>query len=327
MGCLKIPYQEKKYESCLRVAYSSVQETEKKRSKYYPFGLTMSGISSNAAGASESKKKFQGQELAHKEFSDGSGLEMYEFKWRMDDPQTGRFWQVDPLADKYVYNSPYAFSENKVTVHRELEGLEAEYIFQKAKEEIASTFQGAANWIDNTISYFTKSESSTVVATTPISTTSVGSSVTTNTNTNLGGNMSFLLYNNTNKGNNEPLTKTTTIVTAETKTDIRVAGVTVTNKTGLTNTGVASNETGVKANVVIQGVPATVGGSVSKNTNGQTVGKVEGTTNIPGSVAQGTAQVQYSTNGKQQSTSLGVGGQVTTGKTTTKSVFGITFTW
>lgn len=38
MGCLKIPYQEKKYESCLRIAYSSVQETEKKRSKYYPIG-------------------------------------------------------------------------------------------------------------------------------------------------------------------------------------------------------------------------------------------------------------------------------------------------
>jgi hypothetical protein len=40
-------------------------------------------------------------------------------------PQTGRFWQADPLADEYVYNSPYAFSENKVTAHVELEGLEA----------------------------------------------------------------------------------------------------------------------------------------------------------------------------------------------------------
>jgi hypothetical protein len=30
------------------------------------------------------------------------------------------------LAEKYVYNSTYAFSENKVTSHRELEGLEAE---------------------------------------------------------------------------------------------------------------------------------------------------------------------------------------------------------
>jgi hypothetical protein len=45
--------------------------------------------------------------------------------------QTGRFWQIDPLAEKYDYNSTYAFSENKVTSHVELEGLEAEsYIYR-----------------------------------------------------------------------------------------------------------------------------------------------------------------------------------------------------
>ncbi len=32
---------------------------------------------------------------------------------------------IDPLAEKFVYNSPYAFSENKVISHFELEGLEA----------------------------------------------------------------------------------------------------------------------------------------------------------------------------------------------------------
>jgi RHS repeat-associated protein len=91
---------------------------------YYPFGLTMAGISSQAAGGLENKIKFQKQEFQHKEFSDGSGLEMYEFKYRMEDPQIGRFWSVDPLADKYVYNSTYAFSEDKVINGIELEGLE-----------------------------------------------------------------------------------------------------------------------------------------------------------------------------------------------------------
>ena len=33
---------------------------------------------------------------------------------------------VDPLAEKYTYNSPYAFSENRVIDGRELEGLEWE---------------------------------------------------------------------------------------------------------------------------------------------------------------------------------------------------------
>jgi RHS repeat-associated protein len=93
---------------------------------YYPFGLVQQGISSKALnfGSPENKIKFQEQELASKEFSDGSGLEMYEFKYRMHDPQTGRFWQSDPLSHDYRYNSPYAFSENRVTNGRELEGLE-----------------------------------------------------------------------------------------------------------------------------------------------------------------------------------------------------------
>jgi RHS repeat-associated protein len=87
----------------------------------------MAGISDKAlkANYAENKYRFQKQELQNKEFSDGSGLELYEFKYRMDDPQIGRFWSVDPLASKYEYNSPYAFSEDKVTGHIELEGLEA----------------------------------------------------------------------------------------------------------------------------------------------------------------------------------------------------------
>jgi RHS repeat-associated protein len=90
---------------------------------YYPFGLTMAGISSKAlnfGNPANKKNKFQDQEL-----NDDLGINYYEFKWRNHDYQIGRFIPIDPLSDKYVHNSTFAFSENKVISHIELEGLEA----------------------------------------------------------------------------------------------------------------------------------------------------------------------------------------------------------
>ncbi|MGE8525340.1 hypothetical protein [Chryseobacterium rhizosphaerae] len=40
-------------------------------------------------------------------------------------PDVGRVFNIDPLSEKYAYQSHYNFSENKVISHRELEGLEA----------------------------------------------------------------------------------------------------------------------------------------------------------------------------------------------------------
>ncbi len=39
-------------------------------------------------------------------------------------PDVGRFFNIDVLAEDYDYQTPYAFSENKVINHIELEGLE-----------------------------------------------------------------------------------------------------------------------------------------------------------------------------------------------------------
>jgi RHS repeat-associated protein len=93
---------------------------------YYPYGIMMAGISSKALnfGSPANKmNKFQNQE-----YNDDLGINGYEFKYRVDDPQLGRFWQVDPLADKYVYNSTYAFSENQIVAHVELEGKEKKLV-------------------------------------------------------------------------------------------------------------------------------------------------------------------------------------------------------
>ena len=60
--------------------------------------------------------KYQEQELQETGF--------YAFKWRNYDPSTGRFFNVDPLSEKYNTWSPYTFSGNRVIDARELEGLE-----------------------------------------------------------------------------------------------------------------------------------------------------------------------------------------------------------
>lgn len=70
---------------------------------YYPFGLTMSGISSKAAGGIENKKKYNGIE-----FENDLELNIYDAELRELDPQTGRWWEIDPKTDQMHMWSTYA---------------------------------------------------------------------------------------------------------------------------------------------------------------------------------------------------------------------------
>ncbi|MEM7185027.1 MAG: DUF6443 domain-containing protein [Bacteroidota bacterium] len=88
---------------------------------YYPFGLTHKGYNENIIGLENNFMQYQGQEYS-KELT----LNTHEWKYRMSDPAIGRFWQIDPLAEEYSYNSTYAFQENKMGIGVELEGLEVD---------------------------------------------------------------------------------------------------------------------------------------------------------------------------------------------------------
>lgn len=112
---------------------------------YYPFGLTMAGLSDKALKPQyrENKHRFNdGAELQNKEFSDGSGLELYQTEFRMLDPQIGRFCHMDPLADVYNFVSPYQYALNNPVYYNDPSGANTEDEVVEAANNLLNSENG-----------------------------------------------------------------------------------------------------------------------------------------------------------------------------------------
>jgi len=96
--------------------------------EYEPFGSLLPGRNYSSGSY---RYLFQGQE--HDDEINSSAGTSYAFEYRIHDPRIGRFLSIDPLAFLFPWNSPYAFSENRVLDMVELEGLEAAPTEDKAQ--------------------------------------------------------------------------------------------------------------------------------------------------------------------------------------------------
>ncbi|WP_281989897.1 DUF6443 domain-containing protein [Aquimarina aggregata] len=94
----------------------------KEEKNYYPFGLQHKGYNNTIVGQENNYQTFQGQE-----HTEDLGLNIHEWNYRVSDPTIGRFWQIDPLAEKYHWMTTYQFSSNQPIHAPELEGLESSY--------------------------------------------------------------------------------------------------------------------------------------------------------------------------------------------------------
>jgi len=113
VGCRKLSYYEKEAPEVnalfLVKGLEKKGNAEKNRVNYYPFGLEHRGLQNQQIGA-EHPYTYQGKQK-HEDF----GLNVIQMDWRNYQPDLGRFFNVDPLAEEAPDWSPFrAFFNNPI---------------------------------------------------------------------------------------------------------------------------------------------------------------------------------------------------------------------
>ncbi len=128
----------------------------------------MAGISDKALKTQYAINKFRynGKELQNQEFSDGTGLEEYDYGARFQDPQLGVWHNIDPKAEKYISGSPYIYASDNPIIMIDPNGKDAVIYDEKGrkvatfhndnitiekgmeKSKALSSFQDAVKYVD-----------------------------------------------------------------------------------------------------------------------------------------------------------------------------------
>jgi RHS repeat-associated protein len=94
---------------------------------YRAFGSDIVSQNARAFTATENKYKYNGKELQSKEWSDGSGLEQYDYGARHYDAWVGRWMVVDPLGEKGIRWSVYTYAFNNPLRFVDPDGMQVVY--------------------------------------------------------------------------------------------------------------------------------------------------------------------------------------------------------